>query len=105
MSWISATGLQHATEVWLFGSEGTLHLEAPPLTTLDGGRRGDSELSEIPIPPEKRGRWRVEEQFINAIRGREKVTLTPFDVDVKYMEFSEAVYRSSQIGQAISLPL
>lgn len=105
MSWSSSTGLHSGTEVWLFGSEGTLHLEGPPLTTLYGGRRGDSELSEIPIPADKRGKWRVEEQFIRAIRGEQKVTLTPFDVGVKYMEFCESVYRSSQTGQAISLPL
>lgn len=105
MSWSSSTGLQHGTEVWLFGSEGTLHMEGPPINAVYGGRRGDSEVSEIPIPPDKRGRWRVEEEFINAIRGKEKVTRTPFDVGVKYMEFSEAVYRSSQTGKAISLPL
>jgi len=105
MSWSSSTGMHPGTEVWLFGREGTLHLEGPPLTKLYGGRRGDSELAEIPIPAEKRGKWRVEEQFINAIRGKEKVTLSPFEVGVRYMEFTEAVYRSSQTGQAVSLPL
>ena len=105
MSWSTATGLQTGTELWLFGSEGTLHLNGPPMTTLFGARRGDTELSEVPIPPEKRGRWRVEEEFINAIRGKEKVTRTPFDLGVQYMEFTEAVTRSAQSGHAISLPL
>ena len=40
-----------------------------------------------------------------AIRGEEQITRTPFDVGVQYMEFTEAVARSSQTGQAISLPL
>ena len=75
------------------------------MTSLYGGRRGDSELSEIVIPEEKKGRWRVEEEFINAIRGEEPVTHTPFDVGVQYMEWTEAVTRSAQTGQAISLPL
>ena len=75
------------------------------MTTLYGGRRGDTDLTEIPIPPENRAGWRVEEEFINAIRGNEKVTRTPFDAGVRYMEFTEAVARSSQTGQAISLPL
>jgi predicted dehydrogenase len=47
----------------------------------------------------------VEEEFISAIRGREPVTRTPFNVGVHYMEFTEAVTRSAQTGQAISLPL
>ena len=47
----------------------------------------------------------MEEEFINAIRGEEQVTHTPFDIGVQYMEFTEAVTRSSQTGEAISLPL
>ncbi len=105
LSWSSSLGMNPGTEVWLHGSDGTLHLSGPPLNTLYGGRRGDKELQEIPLPPEKQGTWRVEAEFINAIRGKEQVTHTPFDVGVKYMEFTEAVQRSSQTGQAISLPL
>ena len=105
MTWSTVTGLQTGSELWLFGSEGTLHLKGPPMNTIYGGRRGDTELREIPIPPEKRGAWRVEEEFISAIRGEEKVSRTPFDVGVQYMEFTEAVTRSAQSGQAISLPL
>ena len=105
MGWSTATGLQMGLELWLFGSEATLQLSGPPIKNIYGGRRGDKEFSELPIPDNKRGRWRVEEQFINAIRGKETVTHTPFDVGVQYMEFTEAVTRSAQSGQAISLPL
>ena len=105
MRFSSVTGLSSGSEVWLFGSEGTLRLEGPPSLVLSGGRRGDSKLAEIPVPPEKEGKWRVEEEFINAVRGKEKVTRTPFEVGVQYMEFTEAVTRSFQSGQAISLPL
>jgi len=104
LTWTMVAGLQSGSELWLFGRDGTLCVKGSPLN-LYGGRRGDTELSEIPIPPEKRGGWRVEEEFINAIRGTEKVTRTPFDVGVHYMEFTEAVARSAQTGQAISLPL
>ena len=99
------TGLAPAAEAWLFGSEGTLRLEGPPSLALHGGRRGDSQLTEISIPSEQQGRWRVEEEFINAIRGKEKVTRTPFEVGVQYMEFTEAVTHSAQTGQAVPLPL
>ena len=57
-------------------------------------------MSEIPIPAERRIGWRVEEEFVNAIRGREKVTRTTFEDGVRYMEFTEAVWKSAQSGQA-----
>lgn len=43
--------------------------------------------------------------FPGVCRGREKVRLTDFETGVKYMEFTEAVARSCQSGQAVSLPL
>jgi hypothetical protein len=85
----------------LFGSEGTLRLSGK----LYGGRRDDEALHEIAIPPEEKGGWRVEQEFVNAIRGLEPVTRTPFVVGVKYMEFTEAVARSMAKGKTISLPL
>ena len=100
----AVTGLAPANEVWIFGSEGTLRLDAGALR-LCGGRRGDKELKEIPIPADQRRGWRVEEEFIGAIRGQEKVARTTFDDGVKYMEFTEAVIRSAQSGQTIALPL
>ena len=72
---------------------------------LFGGRKSDSGLSEISIKPELGGAWRVEEEFINAIRGVEEITHTSFQDGVRYMEFTEAVTRSSQSGEKIYLPL
>ena len=98
----SVTGLAGAPEAILFGSDGTLRFAD---NKLYGGKRGDADLQEIPIPAEEAGGWRVEEEFVNAIRGLEKVTHTTPLSGVKYMEFTEAVTRSMQTGQAISLPL
>src|SRR5207245_2315845 len=70
---------------------------------LWGGRRGDRELREIAIPAEQRIGWRVEEEFVNAIRGREKVLRTTFEDGARYMEFTEAVARSAALGQAIDV--
>ncbi len=100
----TVTGLAPANEAWLFGTEGTLRLDTSTLE-LYGGRRRDKELQKIVIPQEEQGRWRVEEEFIGAIRGKEKVTRTSFEDGVRYMEFTEAVIRSAQSGQAVSLPL
>jgi predicted dehydrogenase len=98
----SVTGLGGVSEVVLFGSQGTLRFAD---NKLYGGRRGDTELKEIPIPPAEAGGWRVEEEFVNAIRGGEVITHTTFEDGVKYMEFTEAVTRSMVTGQAIALPL
>ena len=94
----SVTGLAPASEAWIFGSEGTLRLEADTLR-LTGGRRGESALREIPVPPKTRIGWRVEEEFVNAIRGREKIARTSFEDGVRYREFTDAVTRSATTGQ------
>ena len=99
----AVTGLSPGNDIWLYGSEGTLHLDGK--LNLSGGKRGDSQLTEIPNPPEGQYAWRVEQEFIGAIRGEEPIVHTPFDVGLHYMEFTEAVTRSAQSGQAISLPL
>jgi predicted dehydrogenase len=100
----AVSGLAPADAVWMFGTEGTLHLDAGA-NGLYGGRKGDGELSEMLISAEKRGGWRVEEEFISAIRGLEPVTHTNFEDGVRYMEFTEAVVRSSQSGETVYLPL
>ena len=86
----------------LYGADGTLRFEEG---RLFGGRRDGAQLTEIVIPAEDQGKWRVEEEFVNAIRGVEAVSLTTFEDGVRYMEFTEAVFRSRQTGQAIPLPL
>ena len=60
-------------------------------------------MREISIPATEEGRWRVDEEFIGAIRGTEPVRLTTFADGVKYMEFTEAVARSIETGQSVKL--
>ena len=98
----TVTGLAPASEVWIFGSEGTLRLE-PESGRLTSGRRGDKELTEVAVPAERRIGWRVEEEFVNAIRGREKVTRTTFEDGVRYMEFTDAVVRSAASGHSVDV--
>jgi len=98
----AVTALAPASEVWIFGSDGTVRLEVDA-RRLSGARRGETALREIPIPPERRVGWRVEEEFVNAIRGREKVSRTTFADGVLYMEFTEAVARSAATGQAVDV--
>ena len=98
----TVAGLAGAPEVYLFGSNGTLRFSG---NKLYSGQEGDAELTEMDIPDAEAGGWRVEEEFVNAIRGYEVITHTDFDTGVKYMEFTEAVTRSMQSGTAITLPL
>lgn len=97
------TGLSTGNHTWIYGSEGTIHVDRRQ--NVFAGRRGDSELAQVPNPREAQAYYRVEEEFINAIRGIERITMAPFETGVHYMEWTEAVYRSSQTGQAVYLPL
>jgi predicted dehydrogenase len=89
------------------GSEGTLRLEqrGRDNLVLSGGRRSDKEMAPIAIPADKTYGWRVEEEFIGAIRGQEPVRRTSFVDAVKYMDFTEAVHISSREGRRVHLPL
>lgn len=86
----------------LFGTDGTLQIRD---NKLYGGQRGDVALQPLTIPDNENSGWRVEEEFINAIRGIEPITHTNFTDGVKYMEFTEAVHRSMAQGKLIHLPM
>ena len=97
------TGLSTGSQTWIHGSEGTIYVDRRQ--NVFAGRRGDSELAAVPNPQQEQAFYRVPEEFINAIRGIEEVTMAPFETGVHYMEWTEAVYRSSQTGQTVYLPL
>ena len=106
MSVSTVLGLAPGTEVCLYGTEGTIKLaEGDGKLGLWSGRRGDDALRPVEIAPEKVGGWRVEEEFINAVRGTEAVTHTDLVSAVKYMEWSDAVYMSLRTGETVQLPL
>ena len=94
-------------DIHIFGSEGTLRLYQAPggQTTLAAGKRGDKRLKDVKIPKSKQGVWRVEEEFINAIRGKEEITHTDFATAVKYMEWTDAVTMSLRHREVVKLPL
>jgi predicted dehydrogenase len=109
-----ASGLYHVSgvtrfgpgaQIHLYGSEGTIKIEFAPRERMLAGQRGDEQLREIPIPAEKEGAWRVEAEFVGAIRGENQIEFTDFATGVRYMEFTEAVARSAAAGAAIHLPL
>jgi predicted dehydrogenase len=107
LHWSSIAGFMPGPEASLYGDEGTLRLQMRGRNNvvLTGGQRGDKEMTEITIPEDKTYRWRVEEEFIGAIRGQEEIRRTSFLDAVKYMEFTEAVQISSREGRRVYLPL
>src|SRR3989442_7547213 len=98
---ITRAALEHGN-VYIFGTEGTLRIERDA-KRLSGGRRGDTALREIPVPAGQRIGWRVEEEFVNAIRGHEKISRTTFQEGVRYLEFTEAVWKSAADGRTVAV--
>ena len=96
----------HSTgsSIAMFGSGGTLVYDLKR-DELRGAKRGEPDLKPIPIPEGSRGGWRVEADFIDAIRGERPVTRTTFADGVAYMQFTEAVARSSRHQSPVDLPL
>ena len=83
-----------------YGTEGAFRLENGKGWIADG-----STFVELEIPPEKRGGWRVERDFVDAIREGRPVTHTSLKDGVNYMEFTEAVQISMREGRTVELPL
>ena len=102
MQFSAVTGLAGGPMAVIHCAEGTLRFDGERLWS---GRRGEKELRPVEIPGHERGGWRVEEEFIASVRGEAPVRRTTFADGVKYMEFTEAVARSSAEGRAVALPL
>lgn len=90
-------------EIHLYGSQGTLKYAMAPDNKLYFGTSNDNSLSEVPIPDDLAGDWRVEEEFINAIRGTEQIEFNDFAKGVRYMEFTKAVEQSAASGVAVEV--
>ncbi len=89
------SGFAAENEFRIIGSTGTLIVRGDQLFAA---QKGDDALHEISIPENERGDWRVEEEFINAIRGKERITHTSFADGLRYMHFTDAVTNSLREG-------
>ena len=104
MQFSAVTGLaENHQDIWIFGSEGTIHLDLNKGSLRFGSR--DKKLSKVKLIKSKYSQWRVEEEFIGAIRCHETVKYTTFEEAYKYMEFTEAVALSAKSGTCVNLPL
>lgn len=85
-----------------FGTKGSFKYENGQAWIAVAGER---EFHPLEVASGKRGGWRVEEDFVDAIRDGAPVTHTSFADGVRYMEFTEAVQMSLHEGRRIYLPL
>jgi len=92
-------------QIHFYGARGTMKIEFGEKEKVWVGHHSDKGLKLAEVPAEQKGRWRVEEEFIGAIRGEEPVRLNDFATGLKYMEFTEAVSLSAERGLPVSLPL
>lgn len=84
----------------LYGSIGTLVVD------IDQQRltlRRDGETLDVTPGADERDGWRVEAEFVGAIRGTEQVRFTDVATAVRYMEFTDAVRASAATGQRVPL--
>ncbi len=105
-----ATPFGQALDIQMFGSEGVLcyDLQNDRIRGTSRSRSPSANLDELPeiaIPPEKAGGWRVEAEFVDAIRTGTPIRFTDFASGVQYMEFTEAVVRSANGKTSVELPL
>ncbi len=82
----------------LYGTAGTVHVTGDRLSITRPG----AEPEAVPVAEDAAG-WRVEEEFVGAIRGTEPVRHTTVDDALRYMLFTEAVHRSIHEHRQVSL--
>ncbi len=90
------------------GSEGAIRylagMDTPGSGQILAAKVGERELREVPIPDEGARSWTVEADFIDAVRQGKRDPEPSFLDGLKYMEFTDAVFRSVAEGRAVDLP-
>lgn len=101
-SGVAPFGAGDAIEI--YGTQGALFYDVAKQEIRVGKLGQGDQAALVAIPEELRGSWRVEADFVSAIR--EGTPVSPdFHAGVQYMEFVEAVGRSIEEGRTITLPL
>lgn len=96
-----------AERIEIYGTEGTLVYETSAVLDdqrIWGAQAGDDGLRELEIPASEMRAWTVEADFIDMIKTGKPAEST-FYQGVKYMEFTEAVFRSVERGTTVHLPI
>lgn len=90
------------TAIEMYGTRGAFRLAGGQALVVG---EGDADWHVLEVPEAEQGGWRVEADFVDAIRDGAPVTRTSFEDGVRYMEFTEAVNVSLAQGRRVDLPL
>jgi predicted dehydrogenase len=92
----------------IFGSDGTIRYlsgtDAPGSGRILAARADEPGLRDLPILDDEARSWTVEADFIRAVREGIRDPEPSFWDGLKYMEFTDAVFRSAAEGRAVTLP-
>jgi predicted dehydrogenase len=102
LAFSDAAGLAASNELWLHGTQGTLHVDLAA-QRVRFGAKGDATLREITHEIKAGPGWNVERDFVDAIRGKAKVTLTDFDTGVHYMTFTDKVWEAMRTHATVEI--
>ena len=116
LSHSTVLGGSEKIEIKIYGTNSTLRISEDPLSEILQSHNTSKLKMEVlnknskkwkELKPKKSqiGKWRVEEEFINAIKGKEKISHTTFSDGVKYMQFTDALKISSESNKKVYLPL
>lgn len=86
----------------LTGTGGALRVDFAG-SRLELAAAGAPGFAEVAIPEEERWSWRVEAEFVGAIRGTEPVRLVDFATGVRYMAFTDAVHEADRTGCRVAV--
>lgn len=90
----------------IYGTGGTIrYLAEGGYTTILAGKIGDKALRPVPIPADERREWTAEADFIAAVRAGHPAVEPSFADGLRYMELTEAIFRSIEQGAVVTLPL
>jgi len=93
---------QDANRFEIYGTEGTIRYLRGSDTILAGKAGG--ELKPVEVAPSEARAWTVEADFVNAVRAGRRTTEPSFWDGLKYMEMTDAIFKSARTGQAVNLP-
>jgi predicted dehydrogenase len=86
----------------LFGENGTVVYRLRG-DSLVGAKAGEKELAPLAIPAELDNPWRVEEEFVQLVRGEIDEPSFTFEDGVANMDYLEAAYYAATEGRRVTL--
>ncbi len=86
----------------IYGTDGTIVYNFTKDEVLASSR--GQALTHVPIEPQRE--WTVEQDFVEAVLTGDRSRIEPtFEQGMKYMEFLEAVWQSTEQGRQVTLPV